>query len=30
MRKEKPMGLDNGIVVRTALSNGNIYEKENL
>ena len=28
LRKEKPMGLDNSIVVRTTLSNGNTYEQD--
>ena len=28
IRKEKPMGLDNSIVVRTTLSNGNTYEQD--
>ena len=28
LRKEKPMGLDNSIIVRTTLNNGNTYEQE--
>ena len=28
IRKEKPMGLDNSIIVRTTLNNGNTYEQE--